>query len=157
MVRSMPIRQTIRVIAGPLGWVTGFSCFLNVLYLAAPLYMMQVYDRVMHSRSVPTLMYLTLVVALCYVTYAILDAVRGRVLSGVSDLVEDRLGRALIAHVTTPARSAREQPLAVHIARDLDMCRPRRAAAPPPWRPRPCGAGRRRASRDAARSRERRR
>ena len=123
MVRSMPVRQTIRVIAGPLGWVAGFSCFLNVLYLAAPLYMMQVYDRVMHSRSVPTLLYLTLVVALCYVTYAILDAVRGRVLTGVSDLVEDRLGRALIAHVTTPARSAREQPLAVHIARDLDTVR----------------------------------
>jgi PrtD family type I secretion system ABC transporter len=123
MVRSMPVRQTIRVILGPLGWVAGFSCCLNVLYLAAPLYMMQVYDRVMHSRSVPTLMYLTLVVALCYVTYAILDAVRGRVLTGVSDLVEDRLGRALIAHVTTPARSAREQPLAVHIARDLDTVR----------------------------------
>ena len=85
--------------------------------------MMQVYDRVMHSRSVPTLLYLTLIVALCYVTYAILDAVRGCVLSGVSDLVEDRLGRALIAHVTTPARRAQEQALAVHIARDLDTVR----------------------------------
>jgi ATP-binding cassette subfamily C protein/ATP-binding cassette subfamily C exporter for protease/lipase/ATP-binding cassette subfamily C protein EexD len=113
----------MRAVAGPLAWVAGFSCFLNLLYLAAPLYMMQVYDRVMHSRSVPTLLYLTLVVALCYVTYAILDAVRGHVLSGVSDLVEDRLGRALIAHVTTPARSAREQPLGVHIARDLDTVR----------------------------------
>ena len=101
----------------------GFSCFLNVLYLAAPLYMMQVYDRVMHSRSVSTLLYLTLIVALCYVTYAILDAVRGLVLSGVSDVVEDRLGRALIAHVTTPARSAQEQALGVHIARDLDTVR----------------------------------
>jgi PrtD family type I secretion system ABC transporter len=123
MISSMPVRQTIGVIMGPLAWVAGFSCFLNVLYLAAPLYMMQVYDRVMHSRSVPTLLYLTLMVALCYVTYAILDAVRGRVLAGVSDLVEDRLGRALIAHVTTPARSAREQPLAMHIARDLDTVR----------------------------------
>lgn len=123
MFRSLPIRHTVRAIAGPLAWVTVFSCFLNLLYLAAPLYMMQVYDRVMHSRSVPTLLYLTLIVALCYVTYAILDGVRGHVLSGVSDLVEDRLGRALIAHVTTPARSARDQPLGVHIARDLDTVR----------------------------------
>lgn len=123
MMHSVPIRRTARAVAGPLGWVAAFSCFLNVLYLAAPLYMMQVYDRVMHSRSVSTLLYLTLIVALCYGTYAILDAVRGTVLSSVSDVVEDRLGRALIAHVTTPARSAREQPLAVHIARDLDTVR----------------------------------
>ena len=123
MVHSMPLRQTARAVAGPLAWVAGFSCFLNVLYLAAPLYMMQVYDRVMHSRSVSTLLYLTLIVALCYVTYAILDAVRGFVLSGVSDVVEDRLGRALIAHVTTPARRAQEQALGVHIARDLDTVR----------------------------------
>ena len=123
MIRSVPVRQTFRAIAGPLGWVAGFSFFVNLLYLAAPLYMMQVYDRVMHSRSVPTLLYLTLIVGLCYVTYAILDGVRGRVLAGVSDLVEDRLGRALMTHVTTPARSAREQPLAVHIARDLDTVR----------------------------------
>ncbi|HTW68914.1 MAG TPA: type I secretion system permease/ATPase [Acetobacteraceae bacterium] len=123
MFRSLPLRQTARAVAGPLAWVAGFSCFLNVLYLAAPLYMMQVYDRVMHSRSVPTLLYLTLIVALCYLTYAILDAVRGHVLAGVSDLVEDRLGRVLIAHVTTPARRAQDQSLAVHIARDLDTVR----------------------------------
>src|SRR6185312_8752744 len=123
MTRGTPVRQTVRAIAAPLGWVAGFSFFVNLLYLAAPLYMMQVYDRVMHSRSVATLLYLTLVVALCYVTYAILDGVRGRVLAGVSDLVEDRLGRALMRHVTTPARSAREQPHAVHIARDLDTVR----------------------------------
>ena len=42
MVHSMPIRQTARAVAGPLTWVAGFSCFLNLLYLAAPLYMMQV-------------------------------------------------------------------------------------------------------------------
>jgi PrtD family type I secretion system ABC transporter len=123
MLRSTPIRQTLFAIAPPLAWVAAFSCSVNLLYLAAPLYMMQVYDRVMHSRSVPTLLYLTLIVALCYVTYAILDAVRGRVLAGVSDLVEQRLGRALMSHVTTPARSAREQPHAVHIARDLDTVR----------------------------------
>ena len=70
---SSPIRRTVIAIAGPLGWVAGFSFFLNLIYLAAPLYMMQVYDRVMHSRSVPTLVYLTLIVALCYVVYAVLD------------------------------------------------------------------------------------
>ena len=123
MSQHTPIRRTAMAIAAPLGWVAGFSCFLNLIYLAAPLYMMQVYDRVMHSRSVPTLLYLTLAVSLCYAVYAILDAVRGRVLAGVSDVVEDRLGRALLHRLTSPARSSREQPLAVHVARDLDTVR----------------------------------
>ncbi len=123
ILRSKPVRQTLSAVAGPLGWVALFSCSVNLIYLASPLYMMQVYDRVMHSRSVPTLLYLTLAVGLCYAVYAILDGVRGRVLAGVSDVVEDRLARALMTHVTTPARSAREQPHAVHIARDLDTVR----------------------------------
>ncbi len=123
MLRSAPVRQTLSAVAGPLGWVALFSCSVNLIYLASPLYMMQVYDRVMHSRSIPTLLYLTVAVGLCYTVYAILDGVRGRVLAGVSDVVEDRLARALMTHVTTPARTAREQPHAVHIARDLDTVR----------------------------------
>jgi PrtD family type I secretion system ABC transporter len=123
MTQASPIRQTALAIAAPLGWVAGFSFFLNLIYLAAPLYMMQVYDRVMHSRSVPTLLYLTLVVTLCYVVYAILDGVRGRVLAGVSDVVEERLGRAVLHRLTTTARTARDQPIAVHVARDLDTVR----------------------------------
>jgi PrtD family type I secretion system ABC transporter len=121
-MHATPIRRTAAAIAAPLGWVAGFSFFLNLIYLAAPLYMMQVYDRVMHSRSVPTLLYLTLGVTLCYAVYAVLDGVRGRVLAGVSDMVEDRLGRAVMARLTTTTRSA-EQPLAVHVARDLDTVR----------------------------------
>ncbi|MBN8907577.1 MAG: type I secretion system permease/ATPase, partial [Rhodospirillales bacterium] len=88
MRTASSLRSTVLAIASPLGWVAGFSFFLNLIYLAAPLYMMQVYDRVMHSRSVPTLLYLTVAVTLCFVVYAILDAVRGRVLAGVSDMVE---------------------------------------------------------------------
>ena len=123
MRSATPLRGTVLAIATPLGWVAGFSFFLNLIYLAAPLYMMQVYDRVMHSRSVPTLLFLTLAVTLCYLVYAILDAVRGRVLAGVSDVVEDRLGRALLRCLTTTGPTRSEQPQAVHVARDLDIVR----------------------------------
>jgi PrtD family type I secretion system ABC transporter len=123
MTQTTPIRRTFVAIASPLGWVAGFSCFLNLIYLAAPLYMMQVYDRVMHSRSVPTLLYLTLAVAICYVVYAVLDGVRGRVLAGVSDIVEERLGRAVLHRLTTPAQRSGLPPQAVHVARDLDTVR----------------------------------
>jgi ABC-type protease/lipase transport system fused ATPase/permease subunit len=38
-----------------------FSAFINLLMLVSPLYMMQVYDRVLHSRSEATLLMLTLI------------------------------------------------------------------------------------------------
>lgn len=141
MTQNTPIRRTLVAIASPLGWVAGFSFFLNLIYLAAPLYMMQVYDRVMHSRSVATLLYLTLAVTICYAVYAVLDGVRGRVLAGVSDVVEERLGRAVLHRMTTTARGTGSQPQAVHVARDLDTVRQFAAGAPAlafidlPWAP----------------------
>ncbi|MEJ6003032.1 type I secretion system permease/ATPase, partial [Paucibacter soli] len=46
----------------------------------SPLYMTQIYDRVLSSRSVPTLMALTLGVSLCYGLYTLLEALRSRIL-----------------------------------------------------------------------------
>lgn len=57
-----------------------FSLFINVLGLVGPLYMMQVYDRVLSSRNVTTLVLLTIIVAVLYATAAILESVRTRLL-----------------------------------------------------------------------------
>ena len=110
-------------IARPLGWIGLFSAFLNLLYLAAPLYMTQVYDRVTRSQSVPTLLYLTGAVALCYVALAILDGVRGQILAGISDIVETRLGTILLHRATAPLRSNQPRPGAGLMGRDLDTVR----------------------------------
>jgi PrtD family type I secretion system ABC transporter len=110
-------------LARPLIWVGFFSCFLNVCYLAAPIYMMQVYDRVMRSQSVPTLLYLTLAVAMAYAAFAILDGVRGQILAGVSDVVENRLANRLLRMTTAPAERGRARPEPSLIGRDLDTVR----------------------------------
>ena len=122
-MHSVTWRQLLGAVARPLAWVVFFSCFLNVSYLAAPLYMMQVYDRVMHSQSIPTLLYLTLAVALAYATFALLDAVRGQILAGVSDLVEDTLAARLLHAATAPLQRGRARPGPGHISRDLDTVR----------------------------------
>ena len=116
-------RALAGAVGGRLAWVTFFSCFLNLTYLAAPLYMMQVYDRVMRSQSIPTLLYLTLAVAMAYVTFAILDGVRGQVLAGISDSVERELARHLLPQATAPAEAGHRRPGATHIGRDLDTVR----------------------------------
>ena len=116
-------QSRLKPIAKPLAWVALFSCFLNVSYLAAPLYMMQVYDRVMHSQSVPTLCYLTLVVALAYGTFAILDGVRGQILASVSDIIEEALSSELLHCVAAPMERGLVRPGPAHIGRDLDTVR----------------------------------
>jgi PrtD family type I secretion system ABC transporter len=117
------IHRLLPGITGPLGWTALFSFFLNLLYLAAPLYMMQVYDRVMRSQSVPTLLYLTLAVAMCYVALAVLDGVRGQILAGISDIIEQQLGRVLLHQATAPAAANRARPGAGLLGRDLDTVR----------------------------------
>lgn len=57
-----------------------FSSVINLLYLASPLYLMQVYNRVLVSENVPTLLLLTLLLALALVTMAAVDAARAQVL-----------------------------------------------------------------------------
>ncbi len=122
-MQNITWRGLLMAVARPLGWVVFFSCFLNVSYLAAPLYMMQVYDRVMHSQSLPTLLYLTLAVALSYATFALLDAVRGQILAGVSDVVEDTLAARLLHSATAPLQRGQARPGPGHIGRDLDTVR----------------------------------
>nr|WP_183085416.1 type I secretion system permease/ATPase [Ruegeria conchae] len=58
-----------------------FSVFVNLLMLTGPLFMLQVYDRVLGSRSTETLSALFLLVALLYALMAMLDYARGRIVA----------------------------------------------------------------------------
>ena len=68
-----------------------FSMFVNVLMLTGPLYMLQVYDRVLSSRSTATLLALTLLIAGLYIISGVLDYARGRIAARVGALVQTRL------------------------------------------------------------------
>ncbi len=57
-----------------------FSLFINLLLFTSPLYMLQIYDRVITSRNETTLLVLTLIAAFCIFVYAILEMLRSRVL-----------------------------------------------------------------------------
>lgn len=65
-------------------WTVGiFSFFANMLMLTGPLYMLQVYDRVLGSRSEETLVALSLLVVFLYGVMGVLDYTRGRIMSRV--------------------------------------------------------------------------
>lgn len=68
-----------------------FSMFTNALMLTGPLYMLQVYDRVLGSRSEETLLALSLLVTFLFLIMGILDYARGRVAARVGARLQDRL------------------------------------------------------------------
>ena len=86
-----------------------FTTFVNVLGLTGSLFMLQVYDRVLPSRSEPTLVVLFLLVVLLYGSMALLDLVRGQVGARVGAAVQADLdGPVFSATLAPPPQAARE-------------------------------------------------
>ncbi|MGJ8622070.1 MAG: type I secretion system permease/ATPase [Yoonia sp.] len=93
-------------------WMVGiFSFFVNLLMLTGPIYMLNVYDRVLSSRSFETLVALSVLVAFLYGMMGILDYVRGRVMGRVGARFQAGLDRRVFAAVlkaTTLNRAPRQ-------------------------------------------------
>jgi len=70
-----------------------FSLFANLLILTGPMYMLQVYDRVLGSRSEETLIALSLLVVFLYSVMGILDYTRGRIMARVGAQFQASLDR----------------------------------------------------------------
>jgi len=73
-----------------------FSAFLNVLYLAPTLYMLQVYDRVIPSNGGSTLLMLTVIFIAATLTLALLDLSRVRLLGAMSARLDRMLSRSIL-------------------------------------------------------------
>ncbi len=81
-----------------------FSIFTNLLVLTGPLFMLQVYDRVLSSRSEETLVALTALVAVLFLFYGCLDYARTRVLARAGERLEHRMsGRVFSAALASEA------------------------------------------------------
>jgi PrtD family type I secretion system ABC transporter len=99
------------------------SCMINLLYLTGSLFMLEVYDRVLPSRSVPTLVGLAILAGGLYIAQGVLDLIRGRILGRVGTSLDEALNaRVFDTVVRLPlivgGRNEGLQPL-----RDLDNVR----------------------------------
>ena len=81
-----------------------FSGFVNLLMLTGPLFMVQVYDRVLASRSVETLAALFLLVVFLFAIMSILDIARGRIMTRCAARLQTGLDRRVFSAAL--ARSA---------------------------------------------------
>jgi ATP-binding cassette subfamily C protein PrsD len=120
---SDPVTLGLRASARQLVGVAVFSGVVNLLTLSGSLYMLQVYDRVIPSRNVSTLIGLSLIVLLAYLLQGYFDALRTRMLSRIGSLFDAGLQEPIhVALASLPLKGARpmvaQQPL-----RDLDQVR----------------------------------
>ncbi|MCP1974131.1 ATP-binding cassette subfamily C protein [Bradyrhizobium elkanii] len=86
-----PLHAALWCCAGPLGLVFAYSCSYNLLLFAPSIYLLQIYDRVLSSRSGDTLLLLTLIVAITVVVGGVFDALRRAVLGRLGAWLDDRL------------------------------------------------------------------
>ena len=70
-----------------------FSVFVNILMLTGPLYMLQVYDRVLGSRSEETLIALSILCVFLFLAMGLLDHARARIMARVAARFQQRLDR----------------------------------------------------------------
>ena len=99
-----------------------FSCIINILMLTGPLFMLQIYDRVLTSRSVSTLVALFALVIGLYFFMGVLDLVRSRVLTRVGHRLDAALGRdAFLDAIIAPL--SRDNAPKSEPVRDLDQVR----------------------------------
>ena len=121
--------------------VAVFSGVVNLLTLSGSIYMLQVYDRVIPSRNVATLLGLSAIVPVAYLLQGYFDALRGRMLARIGALFDAELQPQIyFALVSLPLRGTKpilaQQPL-----RDLDQVRAFLSGAGPtafldmPWIP----------------------
>src|SRR5262245_45077089 len=118
-----PVTRGLRASARRLIGVAVFSGVINLLTLSGSLYMLQVYDRVIPSRNLATLVGLSLIVLLAYVIQGYFDALRTRMLSRIGTLFDAALQEPIhLALATLPLRGAKPV-LAQQPMRDLDQVR----------------------------------
>ena len=93
---ATPLQQARRAARSAFVGVGVFSALLNLLMLVSPLYMMQVFDRVLSSGRVETLLMLTLIAGFALLVLGGLEAIRQFVLGRVGRWLEDQIGPHLI-------------------------------------------------------------
>ena len=102
-------------------WAVGvFSVLVNILMLTGPLYMLQVYDRVLGSRSEATLVALSLLVTFLFLAMGLLDHARSRIMARIGAAMQDRLDHRVFAAAMKRLTLAPTDPVGLAAQRDLE-------------------------------------
>jgi PrtD family type I secretion system ABC transporter len=127
--------------AGTLGAIAAVSGVLNILTLSGSVFMMEVYDRVLPSRSIPTLVGLVLILVVVLSFLAFFDLIRSRIIVRLGLSIDEQLSPRVFQTVVRSALRPRTDGDGQQPQRDLDQVRAFLASAGPgalfdlPWMP----------------------
>jgi PrtD family type I secretion system ABC transporter len=122
-VRRSELGDALRACHSAFIGVGVMSCMINLLYLTGSIFMLEIYDRVLPSRSIPTLVGLVILAGGLYIAQGALDLIRGRILVRIGTSLDETLNARVFETVVrlplmVGGRNEGLQPL-----RDLDNVR----------------------------------
>jgi ATP-binding cassette subfamily C protein/ATP-binding cassette subfamily C protein EexD len=116
-----PLRRALSACRKQFIMVGLFSGVVNLLQLTTSIYMMQVFDRVLATRVLDTLVYLSLIAGAAVLVLALLEAVRSQVMQRIGTWLEHRV--APEGFVRAIESTLRGRPYRMEALRDLAVCR----------------------------------
>ncbi len=118
---STPLARAVAACRSQFIAVGMFSGVVNVLQLTVSLYMMQVFDRVLSTRNLNTLLFLTLIAFVALGLLALLEAARSRVMQRIGAWLEEKVAPEGFARAVES--QLRGRPYRMEALRDLGVCR----------------------------------
>jgi PrtD family type I secretion system ABC transporter len=118
-----PIAIGLSACKGAFAAIGILTAFINVLMLTGSLFMLQVYDRVLPSRSVPTLIGLGILAAALFAFQGFLDMSRGRILVRIGSFLDEKLSPRIYDAVARMPLRIQSKSDGIQSVRDLDQIR----------------------------------
>jgi PrtD family type I secretion system ABC transporter len=122
-VRRSELGDALRACRSAFIGVGVMSCMINLLYLTGSLFMLEVYDRVLPSRSVPTLVGLAILAGGLYVAQGGLDLIRSRILGRIGTSLDEALNARVFDTIVRLPLMAGGRNEGLQPLRDLDNVR----------------------------------
>ncbi|WGR98826.1 type I secretion system permease/ATPase [Bradyrhizobium sp. ISRA443] len=122
-VRRSELGDALRACRSAFIGVGLMSCMINLLYLTGSMFMLQVYDRVLPSRSVPTLVGLVVIAAGLYIAQGVLDLLRGRILGRIGTSLDEALNARVFDTIIRLPLMVGNRTEGLQPLRDLDNVR----------------------------------
>lgn len=117
---QLEIRAARSAMNGTLVAVLVFSVLVNLLMLTGPLYMLQVYDRVLGSQSEATLVALTVLITFLFLAMGFLDHARARIMARIGARMQENLDRRVFAASVRRLTMVPNDQTALAAQRDLE-------------------------------------
>src|SRR5438105_8952899 len=122
-VRRSELGEALRACRSAFLGVGFMSCMINLLYLTGSIFMLEVYDRVLPSRSVPTLVGLVVLAGALYVAQGGLDLIRGRILGRIGTSLDEAINARVFETIVRLPLMVGNRNEGLQPLRDLDNVR----------------------------------